>query len=345
MASDYVMYFSQGDPNLPESWRNRGMPSEPAHDLEGFLDRVATDLAQDYEQIHARASEDPGTAGDQSEQTWAELLRRWLPPTLTVTTKGRIISEDGRMSSQLDVVVLRDTYPRALAEKKVYLAAGVLAVFECKLTLRAADIRDAGQRGQALKALVGARRDGRNVRGDLVPPLAYGVLAHRAERLDIGRVDSDLLACLNEAEHPREAIDVLCVASLGCWSAVRHLLLQTQQGRLNEEAWAATRARFRLDPDGGIHVTYARWAPDVGVGPANPVYALIGFLLRTLAADLPNSSVLARYWDSARVRGNSRAAAAGRSWPMSILSESVRAGIAANKISVQPGDSWSTIFY
>ena len=39
-------------------------------------------------------------------------------------TKGRIISEDGHTSPQVDVVVLKDIYPRNLISKKLYLAAG-----------------------------------------------------------------------------------------------------------------------------------------------------------------------------------------------------------------------------
>ena len=87
-------------------------------------------MESEYQRIRSRALEDPGTAGDQGEENWAELLRDWLPPTYKVVTKGRILSADGRASPQVDVLVLKDVYPDKLLNKKLYLAAGVAAVFE-----------------------------------------------------------------------------------------------------------------------------------------------------------------------------------------------------------------------
>jgi hypothetical protein len=35
-------------------------------------------MAEEYDRIQKRATEDPGTAGDQGEENWATLLRNWL---------------------------------------------------------------------------------------------------------------------------------------------------------------------------------------------------------------------------------------------------------------------------
>ncbi|UUE28839.1 hypothetical protein LRQ08_31025 (plasmid) [Rhodococcus qingshengii] len=93
-------------------------------------------MADEYDRIFARATEDPGTAGDEGEENWASLLRQWLPIGYTVVTKGRVLFTDKTASPQVDVVVLRPGYPPRLLDKKLYLSSGVLAAFECKTTLK-----------------------------------------------------------------------------------------------------------------------------------------------------------------------------------------------------------------
>jgi hypothetical protein len=106
------------------------------HDFFKILAGVNEALAGDYKKIRRRSSEDPGTAGDQAEEDWAKIFRNWLPATYPVITKGRILFEDGTSSPQVDVLVLKPSYPLALRHEKYILASGVVAAFECKLTLR-----------------------------------------------------------------------------------------------------------------------------------------------------------------------------------------------------------------
>ena len=95
------------------------------HDLHDFMAQITKDIAAEYAGIRKRTSEDPGTAGDQGEENWAEILRGWLPPKYPVVTRGRIISAEGQTSGQVDVLVLKESYPPKLLNKKLYLAAGV----------------------------------------------------------------------------------------------------------------------------------------------------------------------------------------------------------------------------
>ncbi|MFI8802678.1 DUF6602 domain-containing protein [Micromonospora chalcea] len=71
------------------------------------------------------------------------MLREWLPASYHVRTKGRILAHDGAASRQVDVVVLRPGYPSKLLDKKLYVASGVAAAFECKLTLTASHLTQA----------------------------------------------------------------------------------------------------------------------------------------------------------------------------------------------------------
>jgi len=68
------------------------MPQQKTHDLYDFMRQMSAEMSAEYDRIQMRATEDPGTAGDQGEENWAELLRDWLPRTYEVVTKGRIIS-------------------------------------------------------------------------------------------------------------------------------------------------------------------------------------------------------------------------------------------------------------
>ena len=107
------------------------------HELEVFLRQDQAEMEAEYRRIYKRTSEDPGTAGDEGEENWAALLREWLSGRYQVVTKGRIVFPDRSASAQVDVVVLRASYPPRLLSKKLYLSSGVVAAFECKNTLRA----------------------------------------------------------------------------------------------------------------------------------------------------------------------------------------------------------------
>src|ERR1700709_1795937 len=95
------------------------------HELDTWVSQTTSEMASEYYRIRARASEVPGTAGDEGEENWAQLLREWLPSSHEVRTKGRILAHDGAASRQIDVVVLRPGYPKKLLDKKLYLTSGV----------------------------------------------------------------------------------------------------------------------------------------------------------------------------------------------------------------------------
>jgi hypothetical protein len=141
------------------------------HDLTQLIQQATAGMAAEYRRIRARAQEDPGTAGDQGERNWAELLLRWLPKSFHVVTRGRIIFSNGQASGQVDVLILSPSYPNGLLDNNLYLAAGVLAAFECKNTLRREHIGRAVRASAILGRLSGADR---SVKHHIV----YGLLAH-----------------------------------------------------------------------------------------------------------------------------------------------------------------------
>ena len=121
------------------------------HDFFKLMGSVKEPLARYYERIRARSREDPGTAGDQAEEDWAAILRDWLPAIYPVITKGRILFEDGSSSPQVDILVLKPSYPQGLRREKYVFSGGVIAAFECKLTLRRIDVRNAFKTASKIK--------------------------------------------------------------------------------------------------------------------------------------------------------------------------------------------------
>jgi len=96
------------------------------HDFFEMMRALKDSLATDYHRIRARTKDDPGTAGDQAEEDWAAILRDWLPAIYPVFTKGRILFEDGSSSPQVDVLVLKPSYPQGLRHQKYFFAGGVI---------------------------------------------------------------------------------------------------------------------------------------------------------------------------------------------------------------------------
>ncbi|MFD0950393.1 DUF6602 domain-containing protein [Paraperlucidibaca wandonensis] len=195
------------------------------HDVHDFIRAMSDTIKDEYDRIQRRALDDPGTAGDEGEENWRSLLEGWLPKGYTVVTKGRILGFDGESSPQMDVIVLRPSYPQILIKKKHYLIGGVAAAFECKLTLNAAHVTEAVKTGAKLRRLIRPRFG--TPYFDLTSPLLYGILSHAhswnaASSTPYENIRSALDAAdATYVEHPREMIDFICVANLGGFASGR----------------------------------------------------------------------------------------------------------------------------
>lgn len=142
-----------------------------------FLQQDAREMQSEYDRIRSVSVEDAGTAGDEGEETWANLLREWLPESYQVVTKGRLLAADGRRGPQVDLLVLRPGYPKRLINKKLYLVGGVAAAFECKNTLKTEHLRRAFEQALEIDGLSSPR--GGTPFAELVPEVLFGVLRTR----------------------------------------------------------------------------------------------------------------------------------------------------------------------
>ncbi|GAA2392056.1 DUF6602 domain-containing protein [Dactylosporangium salmoneum] len=309
---------------------------KPPHELETFLGQVSVELGAEYERIRARAVEDPGTAGDEGEENWRRLLADWLPGTLNIRTKGRILGIDGTLSPQVDLVILQPSYPPKLAEKKVYLAGGVIAAFECKLTLKREHIVEAAATARKIEAIANAINTHPigTPRRDLRSPIAYGILAHstvwRTE--PAARIEAVLNEELYRDGHPRQMLDCVCVADTGFWSGDRLVMPPRELLPPNTPV--------PIPPGGCVYGQYDRAANPSEIGGPNPLHSLIGHLIQNLAWDLPDLRPLAQYWNLAQVAGAGMSMPSeSRIWTYEVFSEYVRDRIRVT--GPTQGEAWS----
>jgi hypothetical protein len=243
-----------------------------------WLDDFTRSIREDYERLHAEARSDPQRAGHGGEETWARLLREWLPPTYEVATRRYIVPEEGDETFETDIVVFNPGYPRRLRERRDVLAGGVAAAFSVKLTLDTAGIED-GIRRPALLRRATKKRYG-TARSELLGPFAVGLLAHSH---DWNRPGSTPLENVSNAawdldhalvEHPRESLDILCVADLNTWTRMRMPYMPPSAAAHNPNATADQKAN-------GLCVT-ALVMRDPEASPA-PVAVFIAYVIDRLS--------------------------------------------------------------
>lgn len=317
------------------------------HDLVEFMRQASDEMASEYDRIRRRTLEDPGTAGDQGEENWASLLRGWLPSSYEVVTKGRIIGEDGRTSPQVDVVVLKDVYPKKLVEKKLYLANGVAAAFECKTTLRTEHIREAVRTGVEIKRIFPVRTG--TLYRELHAPILYGLLAHSHDWRSLNSRPKDnvtgklLGSDKSYVAHPREGLDLLCVADLGTWDLSKMALLPYDAVNRMRQLGIAV-------PSGPQYAKGVAWTAYMGQAieadshqaDFTPIGGLIASLSRKLAWEKPSLRQLADYYPKTGIGGSGSGTV--RYWaPFSIYSEEVYAQLPA-RLGGGQWNEWSNHF-
>lgn len=320
------------------------MSQEKTHDLHDFMRQISNEMSAEYDRIQKRATEDPGTAGDQGEENWAELLRDWLPRNYEVVTKGRIISEDGRTSPQIDVLVLKGAYPKKLLNKKLYLAAGVAAAFECKTTLKASHIDEALENCSKIKALYPERLG--TPYKELHTPLIYGLLANsHSWKGDQSTPAANIISKLEESDqkhvtHPKYQLDLLCVADLAAWTS----MIMTFFGPRHWSDWSAMVPSYGTE--GAATTAYIAHTKTSAqqVSQFTPIGTLINYLSQKLAWQDPTIRQLADYYRLTQIAGSG--SGNQRRWPSSIYSAQVRPRIESGPlVNGDPAwDEWNVAF-
>lgn len=280
--------------------------NEQRNELHEFIRQATQQIQDSYILIQKRAQDDPGTAGDQGEECWANLLRNWLPSIFHITTKGRILGVDGTASPQVDIIVLRPEYPKGLIDthQKLYLAGGVLAAFECKTTLRKEHINKFFKNSIAIKSLMPQRKG--TPYEELHSGILYGLLAHSHEWKSekdqvINNLSSVLYNNLNDIEHPRLIPDMLCVSNLCNWSSGISYI-----GPTYIQPWDSIMIK-KYGKNGGTGVGYFhQYKSGENI---YPIGGLLETLIKKLAYEYEPLKNISEYYNAVNIGGGGEASA------------------------------------
>jgi hypothetical protein len=192
--------------------------------LAEWMSATSATIAANYAENHAKAARAARVqqVGHSAEAAWKALFDEWLPPQFETATRRYILPEvatDSYDYRETDLIIFRPGYPRALRNREEVLASGVLAAFSVKLTLDTNGLRDAVAEAARIRRHTAPRLG--TPRRELVLPFRFGVLAH-SHRMGLdphGKVAQTLNAeDAVHSKHPRQSLDIACIADLGVWS-------------------------------------------------------------------------------------------------------------------------------
>jgi len=313
------------------------------NELFNYMGSATKRMGERYESIYERTSEDPGTAGDRGEENWADLFREWLPQYFQVVTKGRILNHEGHTSPQIDVLVLSPSYPKQLLNEKLYLAGGVEAAFECKTTLKPEHIDAAVKTASAVRRLLPERTGTPYM--EMNSTITYGLLSHShnwksPKSKPHENVETNLLKGEHShTKHPRELLDLVCIADLATWSGMKspRWPMQDPNNLLSIIGWAPATMYFgptrEEDTEGGVVG---------GVEGYTAIGRLLTQLMEHLAWEHPDMRGLAKYFTRSNIGGSGKGSA--RFWPCDIFSEEVRAKLKTHISDGIPWYEWGMMF-
>ena len=311
------------------------------HELKDFMHSATREIGEEYARIQRRATEDPGTAGDQGEENWATLLRNWLPTHFQIVTKGRILSHKGVASPQVDIIILSPEYPKYLLDKKLYLASGVLAAFECKVTLKSHHIEEFVKNSVEIQSHTNAQKG--SPFKELQSPIIYGLLAHsHSWKGENSTPAENIQRKLYEADssfitHPIQMPDIICVADLETWHSSKVTYINLPLGPEPSPS-----SQFN-----GAMSSYIGQAEPWHRGPVEE-YSPIGNMLTALFGKIaylyPNLRPISSYFTLAGVASNG--AGPSRPWPMEIYSEEIRERvITEHSYGRDHWDEWNNVIH
>lgn len=308
-------------------------------DLYDFMRQLSANLAAEYNRIQRRVRADPGLAGAEGEESWATLLRGWLPAMYHVVTRGRVVNSRGDASPEVDVLVLHPAYPRHLLQHKYYLAAGVVAVFECKLTLRKRHLSSVIRRCSELKRL--AEPVCGTPFGELNRGPIFGLLAHshewkKGEHGYAFSIFDSLQDCqFDGIQHPSEMLDVACIAGTSCYGLAKDVLVGPYAKEKSSEDILADHGAKH-----GVATAYVcTWEEDDKPYMGTALGNLISDLMHRLARRDETLRPLTEYYAHAGMASGGLAQPS--LWKTDILSLPVRRKLQRSKVVGEKWSHWS----
>lgn len=313
-------------------------------DVQDIVKSFDREMQEDYVRISKNASKDPGTAGDQGQANWQELLKKWLPSYFKIVVNGRVVSNKSTDSPQIDIIILRPEYPDILIEKKVFVADGIIAMFECKTTLRREDIKKTFQNSERLSNHFEHLKG--TFRNELNRPFIYGMICHSHEWKgknsnpvdNISNALNDNLAEITS--HPRNMLDFLCVADLGFWKSLKSI-----QSASEYTMSKVNNTDFK--PTGTTQTAYMCHADKVTVPNQtfSPQGNLLSFLFQRLSWQFDGLKPLSQLFSKSGTTSGGKTQRLGQIWTIDIFSEELKNRSCFGPFSESPlNDEWSWAF-
>ncbi|WP_157792829.1 DUF6602 domain-containing protein [Rhodococcus opacus] len=277
------------------------------HRYHKWLTEISRQMQSGFEDAHAEAAKTSGVqkAGHHGEEVWGRFLQDWLPPQYEIGYRKYILLEneadDGSdVSGETDIVIFHPSYPSALRKRHEVLLSGVAAAFSSKLTLNKAGLEEAVK--EAAKVRRAAKLRSHDIHGKILTPFVYGILAHtHSWKAPTSKPVEPITSALVELDakfsaEPREALDLLCVADLNCWSK-QIMIVTPQQAAVLPASVAAPSGHIQYS---FLNIGNDNSANDPSVLELPPVAFLIGLLYEKLSYYDDSLSALA---DGFRVTG------------------------------------------
>jgi hypothetical protein len=218
------------------------------------------------------------------------------------------------------------------------LAGGVAPAFSVKRTVGKAEIIEACEAATELHKGMVIR--GRTIREETVPPVIYGLLGDSHDWKSPGSTpEQNVIRSVGKYDDahlrtPREALDLLCIADLDCWSRSRMGAASIQVAQGDPPQWVKA-------PESVVSLMSRRTSEDEPGDLLSPLTIFITTLWQKLALNDPTLQPIA---DGLRVTYKADAGEAWqRTWPADeVLSEATRRRIAQG---VLLGNDWQNIYY
>jgi hypothetical protein len=121
---------------------------------DAILQSVARKMADDFENLTSVIEHRP-SKGRERERIVTEFLQRYLPPTVRVDQSAEIVTADGDVSGEIDIVISDPNAPQLYDERtfRVVPIESVYGVVEVKSTLHPGDVAAAAEGIRRVKTL------------------------------------------------------------------------------------------------------------------------------------------------------------------------------------------------
>ncbi|MBL7945529.1 MAG: hypothetical protein JNN32_05650 [Flavobacteriales bacterium] len=202
-----------------------------------------------------------------------------------------------------------------------------MAAFECKLTLRSADLEEFFIRALSMKERIPERLGNPYI--ELQRPLIVGLLAHSYEHSASERAIDHVEGRFQELDlqhvkHPNQMPDICCVADLATWSAMK-------------STWGPFHPMGDANSINPI-ITTSYSVHRKAIRPFTPVGAAISSIWKKLAYEYPTLASMANYFVEADMTGVYRGK--GRTWTEEVFSQDVVQRIKQGGLNNDLSSNW-----